>query len=98
MTASWTTEFPCELDASQQVSRLHSYLDSLLLHPGIVYALQDPLHLALQLGPLRHQPLPVIDFSHGRLILETTYQRVHFRTVRVVLPEKEEVGGVVTGT
>src|SRR6266404_3259282 len=35
-TASWTTELPCELDASQQVSRLHAHLYALLLHTRVM--------------------------------------------------------------
>src|SRR6266404_6091660 len=53
-TASWTTEFPRELDASQQVGRLHAHLNPLLLHASVVDALQHALHVTLQLGPLRH--------------------------------------------
>src|SRR6266403_3839027 len=52
MTASWTTEFPREFDARQQVSRLHAHLYALLLHACVVDALQHPLHVTLQLGPL----------------------------------------------
>src|SRR6266404_8648678 len=52
MTASWTTEFPRELDTRQQVSRLHAHLNSLLFHACVVDALQYPLHVPFQLGPL----------------------------------------------
>src|SRR5882762_2497195 len=48
-TASWTTEFPRELDASQQVSRLHAHLNPLLLHTRVVDTLQHPLHVSFQL-------------------------------------------------
>src|SRR6266404_6081161 len=63
-TASWTTEFPRKLDASQQVSRLHAHLYALLFHARVVDALQNSLHIALQLGPLRHQPPPSMNLRH----------------------------------
>src|SRR6266404_9469349 len=83
MTASWTTEFPCKLDASQQVSRLHAHLYALLFHTRVVDALQYALHVALQLGPLRHQPPPAVNLRNRRLVLETTYQIVRGGTVGV---------------
>src|SRR6266404_3544792 len=97
MTASWTTEFPRELDASQQVSRLHAYLYTLLFHACVVDALQHPLHFALQFSPLRHQPPPTMNLRDRRLILETTHQLVHCCAVGVVRLEDEEVGGVIAG-
>src|SRR6267378_6651355 len=96
-TASWTTEFPRELDASQQVSRLHAHLYTLLLHARVVDALQNPLHVTLQLGPLRHQPPPAVNLRNRRLVLETTYQIVRGGTVGVVRLKDGEVGGVVAG-
>src|SRR6266404_9337790 len=83
-TALWTTEFLRELDVSQQVSRLHAYLYTLLFHACVVDPLQHPLHVALQFGPLRHQPPPSMDLCDRRLILETTHQVIRCRTVGVV--------------
>src|SRR6266404_585175 len=97
-TASWTTEFPRELDASQQVSRLHAHLYALLLHARVVDALQHPLHVALQLGPLRHQPSPPRNFRDRCLIFETTHQLVRCCAMGVVRLEDDEVGGVVART
>src|SRR6266404_2000841 len=94
-TASWTTELPRELDASQQVSRLHAHLYALLLHARVVDALQNSLHIALQLGPLRHQPPPSVHLRGRRLILETTHQLIRCHAVGVVRLEDGEVGGVV---
>src|SRR6266404_2290318 len=94
MTASWTTEFPHELDASQQVSRLHAHLDALLLHARVVDALQNSLHVALQLGPLRHQSSPAMNLRDRRLVLETTYQLICCSAVGVVRLEDHKVGGV----
>src|SRR6266404_5289317 len=68
MTASWTTEFPCELDVSQQVSRLHAHLNMLLFHARVVDALQNSPHITLQFGPLQHQPPPLMDLCDRRLI------------------------------
>src|SRR6266404_7011001 len=68
-TASWTSELPRELDASQQVSQLHAHLDSLLLHARVMDALQYSLHVAFQLGPLRHQPPPMVYLRDHQLIL-----------------------------
>src|SRR6266404_4635667 len=75
-TVLWTTEFPRELDASQQVSRLHAHLDPLLLHASVVDALQHSLHVPLQLGPLRHQLPPAMNLRDRRLVFETTHQLV----------------------
>src|SRR6267378_5193397 len=97
-TASWTTELPCELDASQQVSRLHAYLYTLLFHARVVDALQYALHVALQFGPLRHQPPPSVNLRNCRLIFETAHQLIRCRAVGVVRLEDDEVGGVVTRT
>src|SRR6267378_6847818 len=97
-TASWTTEFPRELDASQQVSRLHAHLYALLLHTRVVDALQYALHVALQLGPLRHQPPPSVNLRDRRLVLQTTHQFIRCRTVGVIRLEDDEVGGVVART
>src|SRR6266404_4575699 len=97
-TASWTTELPRELDASQQVSRLHAHLYALLLHARVVDALQNSLHIALQLSPLRHQPPPTVNLRDRRLVLETTYQLIRCRTMGVVGLEDQEVGGVVART
>src|SRR6266404_3349261 len=97
-TASWTTEFSRELDASQQVSRLHAHLYALLFHARIVDALQHPLHVALQLGPLRHQPPPAMNLRDCRLILKTTHQLIRCCAVGVVRFEDGEVGGVVART
>src|SRR5882762_531434 len=83
-TASWTTELPCELDASQQVSRLHAHLYALLLHTRVMDTLQHPLHVALQFGPLRHQPPPTMDLRNRRRVFETTYQFIRGRTMGVV--------------
>src|SRR6266404_4418109 len=94
-TVSWTTEFPHELDASQQVSQLHAHLYALLLHARVVDALQYLLHVALQLGPLRHQPPPSMNLCDRRLILETTHQLIRCRAVGVVRLEDGEVGGIV---
>src|SRR6266404_4321537 len=98
MTASWTTEFPRELEASQQVSRLHAHLYALLFHTRVVDALQYPLHVALQLSPLRHQPPPAMNLRDRRLIFETTHQLIRCRAVGVVRLEDSEVGGVVART
>src|SRR6267378_4068855 len=89
-TASWTTELPRELDASQQVSRLHAYLYALLLHTRVVDALQNSLHIAFQLGPFRHQPPPSMHLRNRRLILETTHQLIRCRTMGVVRLEDAE--------
>src|SRR6267378_5364267 len=97
-TASWTTEFPRELDASQQVSRLHAHLYALLLHARVVDALQYALHVALQLGPLRHQPSPAVNLRDRRLVFETTHHVIRCRTVGVIRLEDDEVGGVVART
>src|SRR6266404_480518 len=97
-TASWTTELPRELDASQQVSRLHAHLYTLLLHACVVDALQNSLHVALQLSPLRHQPPPAMYLRDRRLIFETTHQLIRCRTVGVIRLEDGEVGGVVART
>src|SRR5882762_8271292 len=83
-TASWTTELPRELDASQQISRLHAHLYTLLFHTRVVDALHHPLHVALQLGPLRHQPPPTVNLRDRRLVFETTHQLVRCRPVGVV--------------
>src|SRR6266404_2526506 len=97
-TASWTMEFPCELDASQQVSRLHAHLYVLLFYARIVDTLQHALHVVLQLGPLRHQPSPAMNFRDRRLVLETTYQLIRCRAVGAVRLEDGEVRGVVVRT
>src|SRR6266404_5282482 len=94
-TASWTTEFPCELDTGQQVGRLHAYLYTLLLHSCVVDTLQNSLHITLQFSPLRHQPSPTVNLRDRRLILETTHQIIRGCTMGVVRLEEEEVGGVV---
>src|SRR6266404_2642827 len=87
-TASWTAKLLCEVDVSQQVSRLHMDLNSLLLHPGLMDALQDSLHVLFQLGPLRHQPPPAMYFGDGRRVFETTYQGVRLCTMGIVHPEQ----------
>src|SRR6266404_8744581 len=61
-------------------------------------ALQHSLHITFQLGLLRHQPPPPMDFCDHRLVFETTHQRIRLCTVRVVGFEHVQVRGVVVRT
>src|SRR6266404_1123315 len=94
-TASWTAELPRELDTRQQVSRLHAHLYLLLFHTRVVDTLQYSLHVALQLGPFRHQPPPAMNLRNRRLVFETTHQLVRCCAMGVVRLEEDEVRGVV---
>ncbi len=95
---SWTAELPREVDAGEEVGRLHADLNLLLLHIRIMDALQNSLHVLFQLGSLQHQPPPAVNLGDGRLILKTTYQCIRLGAVGIIHPEHAEVGGVITVT
>ncbi len=60
-------------------------------------ALQNALHVALQLGLFRLQPSVAMDLCNGRLVIQATHCRVDGRVLLMVRLEHVEVGWVVAG-